>query len=104
MNYPSFQGCWQGVVFAGVAFFNQEPLLRQKLVKWFLSSKVVFAIYLRPRTCYEHLRVEGTWCVIFVTRIYYIRWRRNNNLQFKEHQFVPAAFKQDDRSSSQYDS
>jgi hypothetical protein len=50
MNYPSFQGCWQGVVFAGVAFFNQEPLLRQKLVKWFLSSKVVFAIYLRPRT------------------------------------------------------
>ena len=32
--------------------FAQKPLLRQKLVKWFLSSTVVFAIYLRPRAIY----------------------------------------------------
>ena len=30
--------------------FAQKPLLRHKLVKWFLSSTVVFAIYLRPCT------------------------------------------------------
>ena len=33
--------------------FAQKPLLRHKLVKWFLSSStVVFAIYLRPRAVY----------------------------------------------------
>ena len=34
-------------IFAGVVF-AQKPFLRQKLVEWFLSSTVVFAIYLRP--------------------------------------------------------
>ena len=32
--------------------FAQKPLLRHKLVKWFLSSTVVFTIYLRPRAIY----------------------------------------------------
>ena len=39
------------MVFAGVVF-AQKTLLRHKLVKWFLSSTVVFAIYLRPRAIY----------------------------------------------------
>ena len=48
-----------------LGFFDQKPLLRQKLVKWFLSSKVVFAIYLRPRTFCEALNSDiggFVWC------------------------------------------
>jgi hypothetical protein len=52
----TYQGS-QGVVFAGVVFvvFLSQPLLRQSLVKWFLSSKVELAIHLRPRTFFEPL-------------------------------------------------
>jgi hypothetical protein len=50
-------GCvqgWQGWFLPEwfLVAFAQKPLLRHKLVKWFLSSIVVFAIYLRPRAIY----------------------------------------------------
>jgi hypothetical protein len=93
------------VVFAGVVFgvFDQKPLLRLKLVKWFLSSKVVFAINYSPRTFCDHLRTKGI-CLSFLS-IAFIKYVgvETNNLQFTEHQFVAAAFKQDDSSSSDDD-
>ncbi len=64
-----------------------------------LSSKVVFAIYLRPRTFCEHQRAEGT-CVSYssIAFITCVGGVETNNLQFMEHQFVVAAFEQDDGS------
>ena len=38
-----------------LGFFGQKPLLLWKPEKWFLSSKVVYAIFLRPRTFCEAL-------------------------------------------------
>ena len=62
----SHQG-WQGVVFAGVVF-SQKPLLRHKLIKWILSSTVVFAIYLRP-------------CAIYLRPITFVRLYLTDELQ-----------------------
>ena len=49
-------------------FFIKKTLLRQELLKWFLSSNVVLAIYFRPRTFCEHLELNRCCQSIFLTQ------------------------------------